>query len=160
MPSFLIFPCRVLRFSPSRAAAPLGPLRTPLVSRRTFRMCSRSLSSSVTADPLLEGAAAGAAFTAIVEGSVVTCSSEIGTFSTEPRLRMTARSIKFFELSDIAGPVPPRESAHGVGWNRVDFLVHASRVLESEMANHCNNASSRADDMGLPTVPPGLRIDK
>ena len=47
IPSFLIFSCKVERFIPRRAAAPVGPATTQPVSRRAPRMCSRSASASV-----------------------------------------------------------------------------------------------------------------
>ena len=40
--------CGVDRFNPSRAAAPLGPLRTHPVSSSTSRICLRLTSSSVS----------------------------------------------------------------------------------------------------------------
>ena len=47
MPTFFIFDWSVVRFIPSRAAAPSGPLSTHPVWRRTPRMWSRSASASV-----------------------------------------------------------------------------------------------------------------
>ena len=57
MPSFCIRDCRVVRFRPSRAAAPCGPPTTQPVSSSARRMCSRSASSRVRA-PARSGAAA------------------------------------------------------------------------------------------------------
>ena len=47
IPSFCIFDCSVVRFSPNRAAAPAAPPITQFVCRSTDRMCSRSASASV-----------------------------------------------------------------------------------------------------------------
>ena len=49
IPSRLINDCSVVRFIPSRAAAPRGPPRVQFVSRRTRRMCIRSTASRVEA---------------------------------------------------------------------------------------------------------------
>ena len=42
MPSLRIFDCNVVRFKPSRAAAPAAPAMTPFESRSAFRINSRS----------------------------------------------------------------------------------------------------------------------
>src|SRR5581483_10949771 len=47
IPSRRIFDCRVVRFMPKRAAAPRDPAITPRDLRNTFKMYSRSISSSV-----------------------------------------------------------------------------------------------------------------
>ena len=47
IPSFRILLLRVVRFRPSRAAAPVGPAITQFDSPNTRRMCSRSTDSSV-----------------------------------------------------------------------------------------------------------------
>src|ERR1700693_1272365 len=47
IPSFFMRKYRVERLSPKRAAAPLGPERTQLVSFRVFRIWLRSTSSRV-----------------------------------------------------------------------------------------------------------------
>ena len=47
MPSLIIRDCRVVRFMPSLAAAPVGPPITQLVSLSARTMCSRSAFSRV-----------------------------------------------------------------------------------------------------------------
>ncbi len=49
MPSLRMRVLRVVRFIPSRAAAPVGTAMTQFASRRTRKMCSRSTASSAAA---------------------------------------------------------------------------------------------------------------
>src|SRR5579864_2678217 len=53
IPSFCILDCRVVRFIPSRTAAPRTPAMTPPDSRRVRKMYSRSTSSNVEPDFLV-----------------------------------------------------------------------------------------------------------
>src|SRR6266851_7974786 len=80
IPSLRIFVMRVVRLSPSFAAAPYGPPTTQLVSRRVLMMSARCASFRVRTTP------------SRVSWLV---SSAIGARSSLPFVRITDRSIKF-----------------------------------------------------------------
>ena len=80
MPSFFMRESKVVRLRPRRAAAPSVPPTRPRVSLRMRKSCSRSLESGslatdLWAEPLPKSAT--------------------GTSRAEPRVRITARSIRF-----------------------------------------------------------------
>src|SRR5271166_963113 len=81
---------RVVRFIPSRAAAPFGPPMTQLDSRMARRTCSRSASSSVLSFEL--GACTVACF-----------SSASGGRRAVPGDKITARSMKFCNSRTLPG---------------------------------------------------------
>ena len=88
IPIFKILDCRVVRFIPSRIAAPRGPAITPLVSRSTRIMYSRSRLSSVPSLSAL---------------SRISANSAKGALSTRPSERMTDRSIRFSSSRTLPG---------------------------------------------------------
>src|SRR5215471_19305080 len=129
MPSLRNLLFNVVRFMPSRAAAPVGPPITQLESCRTFNMCSRSTDSSVTplfpsegtAPPaggamldggVAEGAATDPGDAAVPEGAVGVpveavvpglLNSAIGISRTGLRERVTARSSRFCNSRMLPG---------------------------------------------------------
>ena len=80
MPSFFILEIRVVRGIPKRCAAPVAPATRPFVAFRSRRMSSRSPASRVP-----------------FRGTTLApwVSSSNGTWSAEPRVKMTERSIIF-----------------------------------------------------------------
>ncbi len=44
-----------------------------------------------------------------------------------------------FKLTDVARPVPFRQSRHGCYWNPVDLLLHPTRVLLREIVDEQRN---------------------
>ena len=81
MPSFFMREMSVVRLSPIRAAAPPAPPTRPAVSFKMRTISSRSFHSRVPA--------------ARTGGASSLLSSLSGTCSVVPRVRITARSMKF-----------------------------------------------------------------
>jgi hypothetical protein len=93
IPSFFILATRVVRFSPSRAAAPPDPPITQPVSRNACKIRARVESLNV----LREGVIASGFLSDTRRGFVTAFLSDVGSgFGSTPFFdRMTARSIKF-----------------------------------------------------------------
>src|SRR5262245_36125191 len=92
MPSFFMREIRVVRLSPRRTAAPFGPPTRPSVSRSVRTICSRSDEADTT-DPFI--------------AEVPSLNSDAGTFSALPRVRITARSMKFSSSRTFPGQCHP-----------------------------------------------------
>ena len=93
----------------------------PLLSRRTRRICSRSVDSSVESP---------------VEGvSKAISSSANGIRSVGPLERMTARSMKFSSSRMLPGQVPVHERLHDVGGDDVNLLVHPAGMFRNKITD-------------------------
>ena len=121
MPSFFNLEFSVVRFKPSRAAAPFAPAMTPLVSRSTRRICSRSVVSSVASSS--DEASGG-------RSSSAKRRSQGRAFCKDHRALD-----EILEFSDIARPIPLGQRLHHVGRDGLDLLIHAASMLGDEIAN-------------------------
>ena len=89
MPSFCIRYCSEVRFMPSLAAAPAGPAITHLHATSVLRMSWRSDSWGL--------------ISATTGSGVAACSSDSGTSSSGPRVRITLRSMRFSSSRTFPG---------------------------------------------------------
>ena len=124
IPSFRIFDCKVERFSPSFAAAPLDPPIIQLVSRRTMRMCSPSGSSSLRLS--LACAGGPAARWDLNSGSV--------TSRSGPAKENNGALDYVLEFADIARPVVFGQRDQGSGRDRFNGLPKTGSEVLSEPA--------------------------
>jgi hypothetical protein len=105
MPSFFILEISVVRLSANRAAAPFAPPTTQLVSRRARMMASRSLSARVVVEGLETVTAADFKDDIALAASnpFESFNSLSGISSSEPRDKITARSMKFSNSRTLPG---------------------------------------------------------
>src|SRR6202008_1052529 len=101
IPSFFILATKVVRFSPSRAAAPPDPPITQPASRNACKIRARVESSNVRR----EGVIARGFLSDTGRGFLTAFLSDVGSgFGSTPFFdRMTARSIKFWSSRTLPG---------------------------------------------------------
>ncbi len=116
--------CTVVRLSPSRLAAPSAPERTPFVSRRMRKMCSRSISVRLSS----------------IEFSA-SSNSVGGAARTAPLVMMTMRSSTFSSSRMLPGQFWILQNIDRVIGNHIDALIHLLAVLLDEMLDQHRDIS-------------------
>src|ERR1035437_1371995 len=135
IPKCFSFDCSVVRFNPNRMAAPFSPPIRPWLCRKARRMCSRSAASRVSSTRF---------FSAVV---LIGTSSPNGGTSTEPCVRITARSIKFSNSRTFPGHSnPPRISIVFLGMLVIDLLIRRANFWTKYSTS--NGMSSRRSRNG------------
>src|SRR6266404_6294647 len=111
MPSFCILEFKVVRGSPSRAAAPLDPPTIQFVSASAWMMCSRSASFRVRG---LEGSFSLAA-PGVISGSDGSANDSRRTLPGEKMTARSIRSTRIFQVKILAADFRAKEVGHCVG---------------------------------------------
>lgn len=121
IPKCFIFDCNVVRFKPSRTAAPRNPPICPRVSRSARRMCSRSVASKVSS--------------LIFSTAATDSNSASGDTRTEPCDSMTERSMKFSNSRTLPG------QSH---FMRASIILVGTLVMDLfiRRANFCTKCST------------------
>ena len=127
MPSRCIFECSVVRLSPSRAAAPVGPAMTPPDSLNARRIASRSAWLNVAAGFALDAGAPGHRLNVLRR-------------EHEARARQDHRPLDdVLQLPDIARPAPSLQRVHHLLRDGRNLAPHAPRTLPREMQRQRGN---------------------
>ncbi len=129
MPSFLILELSVVRFRPSRSAAPPGPPIIPLASRSARRIVFAlgGLQRRIGGRRLV--------FFLVLHGF------EFGERHIEhrPARKNHGALQKILQLADVARPLPCHQRIHGLRRNGFDGLAHAAGVARNKMTHQDGN---------------------
>ena len=116
--------CKVVRFRPSRAAAPFGPPTIPLASFNACRIRARSAASEI-----FEARA--------VQPHRADLANQLRHSDVE--LRPVAQNHRplydVLQFANIAGPIVIRERLQRLRWNSFDFPAHPLRMFLDEVAS-------------------------